>query len=63
MKATVIEMDGTRSHVVFTETSPTPALEWGLNLWKKIGWKMTDEGYALTWHAVARVIPETEGTP
>jgi hypothetical protein len=58
MRATVLELDGSKSHVEFTETSPTPTLEWGLAEWRGRGWKMTEEGYALAWHAVSRVIPE-----
>lgn len=57
MRCTVLERDGSQSHVEFTEVWPAASLEWGLNEWCKRGWYMTEEGYALTWQAVARVIP------
>lgn len=58
MRARVTAMDGATHYVEFTETSPTPTLEHGMNEWRDKGWKMAVGGYAITWQAVANVAPD-----
>jgi hypothetical protein len=58
MMVTVIDMSGDILTVRLPETSPRPTLETNLDEWKKRGWFIATNGTAITWQAVARVIPE-----